>query len=154
MTSLLAILTLALTLASPARATGARLPGTLPPDLDDHLADLDSGDRAKRRLAARALRSLVRGEVRRSSDQQPDELARDAARLTLTDLDARLAPRCAQGLTSPELTIPCAEILGSLETTWALPALEQALALEQRHRARRRLDRTIALLRTYAVEDR
>lgn len=150
MTPLLALLALAL--ARPAGATGADLPGALPPGLDDHLADLDSGDRAKRRLAARSLRVLVRGEVRRSSTRQRDELVRDEARMTLADLDARLAPRCVEGLGNPELTVPCADILRWLETTTALPALERALAAEPRPRARRRLDRTIQALRAFAAE--
>jgi hypothetical protein len=143
---------LALLLAGPAHATGAKLPGALPAGVDDHLRRLDSGEPAKRRLAIRALRTVVRAEVRRSADGQPDDLLRDEARMILTDLDARLAPRCTEGLAIPELTIPCADILRRLETTQALPALEQARATETRPRARRRLDRTITTLQGFARE--
>ena len=148
-----ALLLVAALWAAPARATGASDPrGGAGSSVGDWLADQDSGEAAKRRLAIRTLRGVVRAEVRRSGRPGGDELVRQEAALILQDLDHRLAPRCAAGLTTPELTVPCADILRRLETTDALPALRAALATEARGRARRRLQRAIGTLEGYRGE--
>lgn len=143
---------LLLSLGGAAHAAGVQAPGQAPPQLADYLEDLDSGDQAKRRLAARTLRTMVKVEVKRSARVGGDDLQRDEALLSLQDFDKQLAPRCMEYLAAPALAVPCADILRLLETTEALPALREAAATTTRRRALRRLRRTIDALELYAME--
>lgn len=136
-----------------AMAVGVKVPGSAPEDLERQLARLDSGDPAKRRLAARSLRSIVRAEVRRSARPTVDDLVVVEARMLLQDLDARLAPRCVSMLSEPEMTRPCAQILMRLESTQSLPALKQARAAATRRGTQRSLDRAIRTLESYRREE-
>lgn len=149
------LLLLALLLGSAeALAVGVNAPGEARDDLERQIARLDSGTPAKRRLAARSLRSMVKAEVRRSAGRADDDLVVVEARMILQDLDVRLTPRCAQLLREPQLTRPCASILTRLESTNALPALQEALSLEGRPQARRSLQRAIQTLQAYAQEEK
>ncbi len=136
-----------------ALAVGVNAPGEARDDLERQLARLDSGSPAKRRLAVRSLRSMVKAEVRRSAGRSADDLVVVEARMILQDLDVRLSPRCAQLLSEPELTRPCASILTRLESTGALPALRRAYEAEDRPGVKRHLQRAIDTLQSYQREE-
>lgn len=139
-------------LPGPARAVGARLPGSPDPDWEELLSRLDSDIPARRRLAARSLRARVRAEVRRSAREQSDDLLVAEARLLLDDLDRRLVPRCADLLQAPEAAAPCAAILRRLEAFDELPRLREAIHANPATSARRALRRAIRDLERWKAE--
>jgi len=139
--------------SSQALAAGVVAAGQAPPGVDDYLADLDGGDKAKRRLAARSLRGMLRGELRRASTKNSADISHIEALMLLDDLDRRLVPRCVEVLQEPALMVPCADILRLLETTTAIPALQQAIATRTSRRAHRHLRRALQILNEYKRED-
>jgi len=87
--------------------------------------DLVGQDPAKRLFAVRVLRTRAR-EACRIASKRGEEIRNIEARQTLADFDTLVAPRCIRQLKVDSIRQPCAEILGMLETTAALPALKAA----------------------------
>ena len=105
------------------------------------LEDLLDGRESEQLFAARELRRQARVAVQQLYAR--DELTALEARQTLARFDETLAPVCMDVLVRPALTAACADILGTLETQAALPALQAALASAERRSARRHLEDAI-----------
>jgi hypothetical protein len=116
------------------------------PTVESYARDLSSSSPAKRRYAARVLLRQIRTARRAAARGPEDDLTRDEARQTLTDCDRVVAPACSSHIALPEVTGPCADILGLLETRSALPQLKEQLQREQRRSVQRRIKRAITTI--------
>ena len=102
---------------------------TMPIDQDTsterYASDLLGSDVSERLYAARVLRRRVRSAWR-IAGRNGAGLHAIEARQTLAHFDVVVAPRCIRQLTMKGIRVPCAQILGMLETNDALPALKTA----------------------------
>jgi len=105
------------------------------------LKDLQEGDHAEKRFAARELRRQARLALRGQGSSSPVRAVE--SRQLLSDFDHSVAPLCIEQLDDPWTRRHCADILGMLETESALPSLEQRLIVEDSRRTRRHLQRAI-----------
>lgn len=111
--------------------------------VQDELDDLMSGRAPERRYAARNLSRQVRQALRASERASHPEREAEAL-LFLEDMDRLVAPQCIASLDEEEVLLPCARILGLLETQAArAPLAERLEALESR-RARRIVSEALA----------
>jgi len=94
-------------------------------------------------FAARELRRQVRWALRVTSRDEGASLSASEGWLMLEDFDRSLAPACIKGLDEPNISGPCATILGLLETEAALPALQESLHKTRRPQVRRKTQRAI-----------
>ena len=104
--------------------------------------DLVGSDLSDRLYAARVLRRRVR-TAWRLAGRNTDGFQVDEARQTLADFDLIVAPRCIRQLNVQNVRVPCADILGMLETKEALTALQVATKKSLRHRERKALEGAI-----------
>lgn len=149
------LLALLLLLDGPAWATNAQsaLGEKKAKSVPELVADLDDEDAPERLYAARTLRRQVKHALRLSQGREGSESADDAL-VELQQFDDLLAPRCISAVgRADNITVHCADILGSLETAAALPALEQALLKEARPRPHRHLDEAVAAIRAAQAEN-
>jgi len=109
------------------------------------IRQLSSSDRAVRLLAARSLRTEVRANLRLIKREHG--ILSAAALVQLDDFDRHLAPVCIARLEMRDLTRPCADILRLLETEAALPAIDEAIMVERRTSARKRLEKAARAIR-------
>lgn len=116
------------------------------PPLDDPqmlISDL-LGEVPKDRLyAARELRRQARRAV--GDLHSRDDIRSAEARLLLEQFDHQLAPACIAALSERTLAGLCADVLRTLETTAAIPALKATSSSLRGGRARR-VDRAIQAL--------
>jgi hypothetical protein len=119
------------------------------PDASVHqyLRDLAGEDRNRRTYAARVLLRRTRLARRMAGRSRGDRLEIDAARQTLMDFDAVVAPRCIEQLHVIGLTRPCVIMLELLETSAAVPALKTQRTKEVRKGMKRRIDRALIVIR-------
>ena len=87
--------------------------------------DLIGDDASDRLYAARVLHRRVRQAWRRAG-KDDDGFHTIEARQTLAHFDLVVAPRCIRQMSVKNVRVPCARILGMLETADALPALQLA----------------------------
>ena len=113
------------------------------PSLQAYLRDLSSSESQARLFAARELRRQVRWALRVTSRDDGTSLSASEGWLMLEDFDRSLAPVCIAGLNEPNISGPCASILGLLETESALPALQESLRNAPRMQVRRKTQRAI-----------
>lgn len=131
----------------PAGAVGNRLgPAVRPPTLEKLAQDLTNQNPARRSYAGRVLLRQVKTARREAARGPDDDLTRGTAMQTLTDFDRLVAPVCTRHLSLVEITSPCAEILGYLQTRAALPSLRAQRTIETRSRVIKLLDKAIARL--------
>lgn len=136
---MIALLLLQAALAAP--------PTTITPerthDTEALIADLLDGIPKEQTYAARELRRRSRlavGDLDNSND-----IRRAEARLLLEKLDTQAAPACTTALAVRHVAGLCADVLRTLETTDALPAL-RALEPDTRGVTRRKVQRAVAFL--------
>lgn len=122
----------------------AQLLPTKPTQEVDLLADLLDGREGEQIFAARELRRQVEAAIRQLYFR--DEVMVLEARQSLARFDEALAPLCIEVLERPSLTVPCADILGALETQAALPVLRDALEGATKRGVRRHLAAAIAAI--------
>ncbi|MEL6345943.1 MAG: hypothetical protein AAFV53_22720 [Myxococcota bacterium] len=150
----IALLTAAIAVFSPAAMgqSNAPRPSNIPQqglknyDTERLLRDLVGERRSSQVYAARELRRQARMTVLLL--HEPDQDTVMEARLRLSDFDKQLAPACVSVLDQPHVTFLCADILGTLETTSALPALEATFQAADKRRNRKSLERNIDRLQT------
>ena len=85
---------------------------------------------------------MVRVEVKILA-KETGTLRAQEARVVLQELDGLLAPACVARLSTPRLTVPCADILGLLGLPSAQGPLEAQRSVETRRRATRHLERAL-----------
>ncbi|MEL6345682.1 MAG: hypothetical protein AAFV53_21415 [Myxococcota bacterium] len=117
-------------------------------DVDVLLRTLQHGRQPEQIDAAKDLRRHVRLMISHLGFK--DMALSMEARQSLSDLDETLAPVCISKLPQEHLMGVCAEILGMLETTEALPALELALEATENRGARRKVQRSVDHLQRLA----
>ncbi len=116
--------------------------------LDNELSDLLSGSASRRRFAARNLLKGTRTALRTVESRNPEIQAE--ALLYLEDMDRQVAPECMENLDKPELLLPCAKLLGLLETQAALPVLQAALPMAEGGRTQRAITAAIESIQAAA----
>ena len=114
-------------LSHPASAAGPLATSPIEQDLstERYANDLVGSDVSDRLYAARVLRRRVR-TAWRIAGRNGNGFSTIEARQTLAEFDVIVAPRCIRQLELKDVRIPCAHILGMLETVDALPALTTA----------------------------
>ena len=134
----------ALLLLTHALAAGPSHIGDAPPmKLEEYVSDLTADRRSDRLFAVRELRRRAR-HAERVSQSTPGTLRQLEARHELAFFAREVAPRCIEELNHyAELRAPCSEILGILESSASLPALQEARRLETRRWALRRIEYSI-----------
>ena len=135
---------LALCLLASALAAGPSHIGNAPPmKLEEYVSDLTADRRSDRLFAARELRRRVR-HAERTAGSKPGTLRQLEARHELAFYAREVAPRCIEELNNyRELRVPCSEMLGILESSASLSALEEAHRIETRRWALRRIHHAI-----------
>ena len=113
--------------------------GWEPPDF---VHDLSEGDRPEQRFAARALRRQARTAVRIVENRRSG-LLYDEARQELADLSREVVPLCMERLSIPHLVVPCTDLLGLLEATIAIDALQLQLEKPTSGRVERHLRQAV-----------
>ena len=109
------------------------------------ISDLVSGAPKDQLYAARELRRQARRAV--GDLYSRDDIRTAEAKLLLETFDQQLAPACTTALSVSALAGLCADVLRTLETTAALPALRSAHPALRGGRARR-VERAINALET------
>ena len=118
------------------------------PTLEEYISELEADRRSDRLYAVRELRRQVRQAVR-ESQRRSGSLRQAEALQSLALYDELLAPKCLLAVPEHEELRPsCADILRYLQTESALQPLQQALELEQRGWALRKIERAME-----AIED-
>jgi HEAT repeat protein len=113
----------------------------------DYAGDLLSGDKADRLFAARELRRQAESAARKADGKPSD--AQLEARVWLADLhDDTFTAATRAVVEHADVRAPLAEMLAALGDPAALPALEQALAAEDREAVRKRVQASIDALRS------
>jgi hypothetical protein len=107
-----------------------------------YASDLVGSDAPNRLYAVRVLRRRVRTAWRLAVKDGSDMHLLEA-RQTLSEFDSLVAPRCIRQLDVPATLRPCAQILGMLETSAALPSLRKQLAQPNGWSTRRAIDKAI-----------
>jgi hypothetical protein len=120
--------------------------GRTDPSIEDRIHDLESDVANKRKLAALTLRRLTRQYTRVADREHGDEIPIMEARQALMVFDEELARTCIERLAVPNLTGPCADILGLLGTSEAATPLEQQLQREERRSVQRRIEKALTAI--------
>lgn len=123
-----------------------------PKSLGDYLIELDGEDPSERLMAARSLRGHLRRALNTEARANVGSIAYDDARSLLFELETRLPEVCMHGLSFRNVVAPCADMLGWLEVQEALPALQTALAAEDRKRVQKRIEAAIAAIQAAPPE--
>ena len=119
------VLAAALLGANPAWAAGTIPQTPIPQDTTDqrYANDLDGADKHKRLFAARVLLRRT-NEAARIGSRSSEDIRVMEARQRLADFDTLVAPKCIRLLATPNVSRPCARILGLLETQAAIAPLQ------------------------------
>lgn len=120
--------------------------------VQDDLNDLFSGSRPRRLFAARSFRKQIAQALRTSLHSGNIEREAEAL-LYLEDMDRKVAPQCIMGLEDADLKVPCARILGLLETREALRPLQAALTTTEDKAAQRAMAKAVERIEAAIAED-
>lgn len=130
MSSLLLALTLAAAPSRPPIPPQAESAQLQDRSIEDWARMLRGSDRADRRLAARELLRQVRAARRAAEHARAGSVEELESRQSLAHLREALERPCTVSLEVADVARACAQMLGLLELSSALPALEAALAAE------------------------
>jgi HEAT repeat protein len=113
----------------------------------DYAGDLLSGDKADRLFAARELRRQAVAAARKAGGKESE--AQLEARVWLADLhDDTFTAATRAVVEHADVRAPLAEMLAALGDEAAIPALEKALAAEEREAVKKRVQASIDALRS------
>ena len=118
------------------------------PSIEAQIAELESANAKKRRLAALSLRRLTKKYTRVADREHGDDVQIMEARQALMVFDDELTSTCIEQLAVDNITGLCADILGMLGSEKAEAPLESQLQREDRRGIARRIEKALEAIRT------
>jgi hypothetical protein len=117
------------------------------PSIEARIAELESSNAKKRRLAAMSLRRMTKKYTRVADREHGDDVQIMEARQALMVFDDELTSTCIDQLAVDNLTGLCADILGMLGSEKAEAPLESQLQREDRRGIARRIEKALEAIR-------